>query len=66
MIVNFSIRYVAPDGTFTTEGLILLANLFARVDAAESKLAAIAAIPVPAGGATVDAEARAAIAAIVG
>lgn len=65
MIANFAIRYVAPDGTFTTEGLVLLAGLSARLETLERKMAAIAVIAAPSGGATVDTEARAAISAII-
>jgi hypothetical protein len=68
MIINKSVRYVAPDGTLTVQGLDLfngLSALAGRVEAAEAKLAAIAAVSAPTGGATTDTEARAAINAII-
>lgn len=65
MSLNFSIRYVSTDGHFTPEGMIFFTSLAQRLEAAEAKLTSIAAIAAPVGGATVDAEARAAIAAII-
>ena len=65
MNLNFSIRYVSKDGHFTPEGLVFFTSLIARLEAAEGKLSAISAIAAPVGGATVDTEARAAIAAII-
>lgn len=66
MSANFAIQYVQPDGRLSTEGLRLFADLFARMEAVEAKLSAVAAVAGPAGGATIDAEARAAILAIIG
>lgn len=63
MSANFAIQYVQPDGRLTSEGLRLFADLFARVEALEARLAAVAA---PVGGVTIDAEARAAIVALIG
>jgi len=60
-----NVRYIAQDGSLTLDGLSLFRDLDQRLRAAEGKLAAIAAIAAPAGGAVVDAEARAAIAAIL-
>lgn len=63
MSANFAIQYVQPDGRLTSEGLRLFADLFARVEALEARLAAVAA---PVGGVTIDTEARAAIVALIG
>lgn len=63
MSANFAIQYVQPDGRLTSEGLRLFADLFARVEVLEARLAAVAA---PVGGATIDTEARAAIVALIG
>ncbi len=65
MTINSSLRYVRPDGALTTEGLILFSDMIARIETAETKLAAISALTAPTGGATIDVEARAAIAAII-
>ncbi len=54
-------KYVSPQGTLTTQGVELFLEVERRMAAAESKLAAIAAVTAPAGGATTDAEARTAI-----
>lgn len=62
---NPQIRYVDQGGRLTLDGLALLQSLEKRVAAAEAKLAAIAALSDPSGGATIDAEARAAIAQIL-
>lgn len=64
--MNYAISYFGPDGKPTVEGLKLFQSLERRVGSAEAKLAAIAAVVAPTGGATVDAEARAAIVAILG
>ena len=66
MSANFAIQYVQPDGRLTSEGLRLFAGLFARVEVLEARLAAVAAIAPPVGGAIIDAEARAAIVALIG
>jgi hypothetical protein len=72
MTPNSSVRYIDGAGRLTADGLRLFRNMAQRIDAAEtglaaaeSKLAAIAAVANPAGGATIDAEARAAINAII-
>lgn len=57
--------YIHPDGTLTLQGLRMLSDMEDRIRAAETKLAAIAAVVSPTGGATVDAEARAAVVAII-
>lgn len=62
---NPQISYTFPDGRLTIEGLQLLLGYDQRIAAAEAKLAAIAALADPSGGATIDAEARAQIAAIL-
>lgn len=62
---NPQISYTFPDGRLTIEGLRLLQGLETRLARAEAKLSAIAALADPAGGATVDAQARASIAAIL-
>jgi len=56
---------MSPDGSLTLLGLELFGEMQRRIEAQDAKLAAIAAVVSPAGGATVDAEARAAIAAII-
>lgn len=65
MIINPNVRYIAQDGTFTLQGMILFGEVLNSLDTANGKLAAIAAVIAPAGGATVDTEARTAIAAII-
>lgn len=62
---NIQEQYVTPDGRLTIDGYKLIAALDERLTAAEAKLTAIAALADPTGGATVDAEARAAIVAIL-
>ena len=64
-MINNLVSYVNPDGTLTTRGLEYLGDLERRIVLAEGKLAAIAAVTDPAGGATIDAEARTAIIAII-
>ena len=59
------VRYVAADGSLTIAGLALLQDMDRRLLEADAKLAAIAAVVAPSGGATVDAQARTAIAAII-
>ena len=58
--------YVQSNGTLTIEGVKLFRDLETRAAALEAKFTAIAAIAAPSGGATTDAEARAAIVAILG
>lgn len=60
-----NIRYVSPDGTLTLQGMQMFGDMARTLDEANAKLAAIAAVVAPSGGATVDAEARTAIAAII-
>lgn len=57
--------YVKADGRLTQEGLMLLQGQARAIATLQAKLAAIAAVVAPSGGATVDAEARAAIAGII-
>lgn len=59
------IQYVRPDGTLTYDGLGLLQDMAAQIDDLAAKLAAIAAVTPPAGGGTVDAQARTAIGSII-
>lgn len=66
MSANLQQRYVDANGRLTLEGLQLFDSLARRVLTLEGKLAAIAAVTEPTGGATTDAEARAAISAIIG
>ncbi len=59
MSVNIHERVIDPQtGKLTLEGYKMLVAL-------ENRLAAIAAVAAPSGGATVDAEARAAVAAMI-
>ena len=58
-------RYVDASGAFTLDGLRLINSMDTRMLDMERKFTAIAAIVAPVGGATVDAEARAAVAAII-
>jgi len=58
-------RYVNDDGSLSLQGLELFREMQRRIEAQDAKLAEIAAVVAPVGGATVDAEARAAIAAII-
>lgn len=63
---NIRESYVGKDGRLTIEGYKLLNDMAIRVAGLEAKFAAIAVIASPAGGATTDAQARAAINAIIG
>lgn len=59
MSLNIQEVYIDPrTGKLTLEGYKLFAGVIARLDA-------IAAVTAPSGGATVDAEARTAIAAVI-
>lgn len=62
---NLSERYLRPDGRLTLDGIKLFQSMFDRIGVLEGKLTAIAAVTDPTGGATVDAEARTAIQAII-
>lgn len=63
---NMAEAYFDGTGRPTIAGQRLLADMVFRLDALEAKLDAIAAVADPTGGATTDAEARAAIVAITG
>ena len=65
MSANLAQQYVGPDGRLTLEGVQLFDSLARRILTLEGKLAAIAEVTGPTGGATTDAEARAAINAII-
>jgi hypothetical protein len=65
MSANLQQQYVGPDGRLTIAGAQLFDNLDRRLRVAEDKLKAIAAVTGPDAGATIDAEARAAINAII-
>lgn len=60
-MIRKGIPYTNPDGSLTDAGYFALRSEF---DALAKKLAAVAAVPDATGGATVDAEARAELAAI--
>jgi len=62
---NLQQRYIDGNGRLTLDGVALIDGLDRRLAAAESKLAAIAAIAGPTGGAVTDTQARAAINAII-
>jgi len=49
------------NGKPSVDWMATLEDLFDRLEAAESKLTAIAAVTAPSGGSTIDAEARTAI-----
>jgi hypothetical protein len=63
--MNNLVRYFNADQTPSVRGLEYFNGLERRIAAAEAKLAAIAAIADPAGGATIDSQARTAIIAII-
>ena len=65
MPLNLTTRFVQPDGRLTLTAIQQLSELERRLNAQELKLAAIAAVADPTGGVTEDAEARAAIIAII-
>jgi len=60
-MIRKGIPYVNPDGTLTDAGYFALNGIEQRLD---RMLAAVAAVPDATGGVTVDAEARAELAAI--
>lgn len=60
-MIRKGIPYINPDGTLTDAGFFALNGIAQRLD---RMLAAVAAVPDATGGATVDAEARAELAAI--
>jgi hypothetical protein len=64
--VSIKDQIVTADGRLTQNGYALLDGMDRRLRGLEGKLAAVAAITGPTGGATVDAEARTAINAIIG
>lgn len=63
--LQFNQQIVMPDGKPTRDMVEIIQRIVNDLDAANAKLAAIAALADPAGGVTVDTEARAAIAAIL-
>jgi hypothetical protein len=63
--INRLVALTEADGTPTIRGVEYFRNLERRIAAAEAKLAAIAAITAPTGGATIDSQARTAINAIL-
>jgi hypothetical protein len=63
-MIRYDIQYVDKDGSLTQAGWQMLAAMERRLAAAEALIAAAAAVANAAGGATVDAEARAQLAAI--
>lgn len=64
-MINNLVSYFRQDGTPTERGLEEFRRMEDRIAALEAKLAAIAAVTEPTGGATQDAEARTAIDAII-
>lgn len=65
MNANAQIQYVAADGRLTMAGMQLFSAQARQIAALEAKLAALGGVTTPAGGGTQDAEARAAINAII-
>ncbi len=63
--VSGEIVYFTQDGRLTYDGLALMQDIIKAVNASSDGLTAIAAVTAPAGGATVDAESRTAISAII-
>lgn len=67
-MIRTDVQYVTPQGKLTKAGWDALQGLdgaLVRLAAVEAKLDAIGAVVAPVGGATVDAQARAAVAAII-
>lgn len=64
-MINQQIRYFDTDGRPTIEGLKLFQGIERRLRASDDRLAAIAAVSPPAGGAVVDDEARSAVEAMI-
>ena len=64
-MINNITSYFNADGTPTDEGIRLFRRMEQRLNAAEGKLSAIAAVTGPTGGATIDSQARTAINAII-
>lgn len=60
-MLRTDVVYVKPDGTFTQAGVQAIAR---ELQSLNSKLTAAAAVPNAVGGATIDAQARAQLAAI--
>lgn len=65
MTAQQGFTYVQSTGALTLDGIMLFRSLEDRLSALEATLQAVAAVAAPTGGATTDAEARAAIAAII-
>ncbi len=63
-MIRKGVQYLLADGTLTTAGVLALGGLETRLAALEVRLNAAAAVADAAGGATVDAEARAELVAI--
>ena len=64
-MINNLTSYFNPDGTPTVEGIRFFQDVERRIGVAEAKLAAIAAVTGPSGGATIDSQSRTAINAII-
>lgn len=72
MTPNIQEQYVATSGQLTLDGYKLLSDMEARLAALETanaalvaQMALIASVTAPTGGATVDVESRAAVAAVI-
>lgn len=63
-MIRMGVSYVMPGGSLTKAGYDALIALDRRLQAIEDRLSAAAAVADATGGATVDAEARAELAAI--
>jgi len=64
-MIRQDIQFSDGGGRLTRAGYEMLQELRDELDAANAKLAAIAAIVAPSGGATIDTQARTAIAAVI-